>query len=209
MSVPFAEVTFLLLFCEASVNKVVSSDVVRAPTHPQVTKRIYKDCHDRVMNDHIQTNNPTCFDACHQPHNTTSTCWIQCVGAAPVSCCPLILLHLRIVLFPPGKIIDKLLFTTRQQNPAPGASMTPSWARGAMLAPSSLGRDCRPRRLSTTLASPFSLTTQKRAAARIFKRLCVVKRRSQLVDYYYSVIRVSRCLGQVLACHRHPARMFS
>eukprot|EP00038_Savillea_parva_P001731 m.106872 g.106872 ORF g.106872 m.106872 type:complete len:286 (+) comp10603_c0_seq2:70-927(+) len=44
----------------------------------QTVKQINKTCADNVMLNIITTKNPSCFSACPQPTNTSSTCFITC-----------------------------------------------------------------------------------------------------------------------------------
>lgn len=43
-----------------------------------VVKRIMKNCSDVQIYDEVTNYNPSCFNGCPQPRNTSSTCWVGC-----------------------------------------------------------------------------------------------------------------------------------
>jgi hypothetical protein len=44
----------------------------------QVHKRVTRKCATAAVNAGVVRRNPACFQACPQPTNASSTCWIQC-----------------------------------------------------------------------------------------------------------------------------------
>ena len=122
------------------------------------------------MNTHIQANNPDCFNSCAQPHNATSTCWIQCVVARAPFCCRSGRRGRRRALTPlppPPSLLS---------SPGSGASTTRCSARAATRARWCPAQALRSTRSSTTLISPFKPAVQKRAAVRTFETLSAAGR---------------------------------